>query len=226
MATQPLSESNPQADRAVLPRARRKGVIFLTIWLALAAYFCYHLVFAWPYMMSLAHLGLVLVCPGILFQVANHFFLWRRRQILRGPLHYALRAFAIVGGLFVAGFLVAPLEAQSMARFERGMAPFLTQIKPQLAAPCPPQAKYVADATMRTYFTQVQAPIRRVVLHHDTKRFVLAAQGRSIDIDGSTMYYDSNTAKWTKYHNDNRVAADVLEALHKGMEKCQFDLPE
>ncbi len=223
-----MAEPTPTiaADPAALRRARRVAAAFLLIWLAAAIYLGIRLAFAWPYMMSLAHLGLVLVCPGILFQAVNLFVLWRRRQILRGPLRLLVRVLAIVGGLFSAGFLVAPLEAQSMARFERGLAPFLAQVKSQLAAPCPPQQSYVANVTMRTYFAQVDSPIRRVALHHDAKRFVLAAQGRSIDIDGITIYYDSVSAKWIKYHNDDRVAADVLEALHKGLEQCQLNLPE
>ncbi len=226
MVSRDMSQLKTQADPSALRRARRTGAVFLFAWLAAAGYLCYYLALAWPYMMSPAHIGLMLVCPGILFQAVNHFFLWQRRELLRGRLHYGVRGIAIVGGIFFASFLVAPLESLSMARFERGLAPFLGQIKSQLTAPCPPQAKYVSDATMRAYFVQVGAPIRRVALHHDAKRFVLAVQGRSIDIDGSTIYYDSNTTKWTKYHNDNRIAADVLEALHKGFEQCQFSLPE
>ena len=55
-----------------------------------------------------------------------------------------------------------------------------------------------------------------------TKRFVLAFQGGSIDIDGSTIYYDSGAGAWRKFHNDSSDDRQAYAALTAGLAECEL----
>jgi len=58
-------------------------------------------------------------------------------------------------------------------------------------------------------------------LHHDARRFVLRYHGGSIDIDGSTVYYDSQVGQWRLFHNDDKEAEAQLERLTEGLKECK-----
>jgi len=66
----------------------------------------------------------------------------------------------------------------------------------------------------------VMAAFLATKLHHDSTRFVLAFQGGSADIDGSTIYYDSGTGAWRKFHNDSSDARQVYAGLTAGLAEC------
>ena len=57
-------------------------------------------------------------------------------------------------------------------------------------------------------------------LKYDNKRFVLAFGGGSMDIDGSTIYYDSGAREWRKFHNDDAGASGVYAGLTQGLAEC------
>ena len=57
-------------------------------------------------------------------------------------------------------------------------------------------------------------------LKYDNKRFVLAFGGGSMDIDGSTIYYDSGAQAWRKFHNDDATASTLYVRLGEGLAEC------
>jgi hypothetical protein len=49
---------------------------------------------------------------------------------------------------------------------------------------------------------------------------LLAFQGGSADIDGSTIYHDSGAGAWRKFHNDDSDARQVYAGLTAGLAEC------
>lgn len=45
-----------------------------------------------------------------------------------------------------------------------------------------------------------------------------------MDIDGSSLFYDSRTRQWRKVHNDMLDQSGELKALLKDLEACRFPL--
>ena len=41
-----------------------------------------------------------------------------------------------------------------------------------------------------------------------------------MDIDGSTIYYDSGAREWRKFHNDDAGASGVYAGLTQGLAEC------
>jgi len=51
---------------------------------------------------------------------------------------------------------------------------------------------------------------------------VLSFSGSSIDIDGSTIYYDSRAGAWRKFHNDLEEESGAFKKLTEGLADCKL----
>lgn len=214
-------------DADDLKRPRMVAVIFLSLGAALALCSMWSLAMDWPYSGHFGIFGLLLTLPIVLFQSFRLFFMWRWHKPLRGWRGWVARLLAII-----LGFVLAPfnfLEGRSMARFEQKMAPLVAQIRSKLPTPCTPQATYIPGDELSDYLMQSRrgsgSATLKGVLHYDRERFVFSVFGTSLDIDGSTIYFDSASGVWKKFHNDHRDAAQKLEKLTETMSQCPLLLP-
>lgn len=57
-------------------------------------------------------------------------------------------------------------------------------------------------------------------IRYGNERVVLSVDGRSADIDGSTVHRDLAGPGWTKFHNDTTVRREAFEASIQGMTSC------
>lgn len=212
----------PEAGAGQLKRQYLWSVAFLCAWIALAAWSGYLLATAWPYELLRPVFGLFIALPGIVFRLSDLAFLRLRTRRLTGWRRALARLIALPVGL-----LAAPLDAldrMSMARFERAMAPLIAQIQAGARAPCAPGAYVSKGPSLLAYLEESGAPRKPAVLHHAGQRFVLELLGGSADFDGSTIYFDSRTGAWKKFHNDVRDKRAAFDALVEGMESCKVEL--
>mgnify|MGYP006919633439 CR=1 FL=1 len=174
---------------------------------------------AWPREGSMGSVVFFLLCPCIVYELFNLAYMLRTaRRLTSRALTWVV---AIPVGLFAAGFLANRASTLSMSGFEQAYAPFVTKVRTNLPDPCRAAGSYFQIPTVTAY--NLQATPHRpqpAKLHHDSKRFVLAFQGGSIDIDGSTIYYDSGVAAWRKFHNDKIDDRKVYEELTAGLAEC------
>ena len=205
-------------------RAVIVGALWLAGWSALTALCAWSLATPWPYVGSSLQLLLIISVAGILFRSFGLLRLWRGREQAKGWRRWLARFAIFIAGAVAAGVLGDVLETASMSRFEAAIAPFVKAVQANVAAPCPPAARYVVDAPLREYLDSAGFPSPRATIHFDGKRFVLAFPGGSGDIDGSTIWYDSAAPGWQKFHNDSRDKVEALSALVKGMQTCKFHL--
>lgn len=195
--------------------------VFWLLWTVLGAWLMWSLATAWPYVGHPAQMALLLVLPGFLFRSAHLLWLWRARRKLSRWSAWGGRVLAFVVGVFIMPW--DWLEARSMGAFEAQMAPLLAEVRRQLPAPCPPAGRYALSPELSDYLTTARAGslLAQARLHHAGQRFVLVVGGRSIDIDGSTVFFDSTSGAWKKFHNDRREEEQALEATIKDWPVCK-----
>jgi len=210
------SESAPHAEGK--PRTTRSTAL-LALYTAIVGWVFYEQSMSWPHEGSWALVAYVFLCPGILFQ---SFGLAYDRRTGRPLTRRALaRVVTIPLGLLLAALLGAWASALAMRCFEQAYAPFVSHIAANLADPCAPAAKYFEIPAVAAYNRQTGSrPTAR--LKHDNKRFVLSFSGGSIDIDGSTIYYDSGAGAWRKFHNDRVDEAGAFSKLTEGLADCKL----
>ena len=214
---------SPAETAASLVRSRRWALAWLLAWSGLTVWAAHGLATAWPYELHPLLLLLALALPGVLFRATDLLWMHRWGRRLAGWRRAAARLAAVPPGVALAFLLFSQLDTLSMGRFEREMALWVGQLQVTVPLACPADGRLAADAALNAYLDRSGA-IRRVTLHQGAGRFVLELMGRSIDIDGSTLYYDSATGKWQRFHNDNRERADALAVSVQSLEACRFTL--
>ncbi len=220
----PQETTGTEVAAITLKRQKIISATWWLVWLLGTLWICHLLSIAWPHVRLPPELVLLITLPGLIYrsvelawmQLTGRLFVrWRR---------WGTRIAAVPCGVIAAGFLWTSLDAASMARFETAMRPLVDQVTANRAAPCPPAANYRIGADLNAYLVDSGAPRTPVGVHHAAGHFVLVVVGRSIDIDGSMVFYDSADAKWRKFHNDSRDAAEDLDNRVKGMQQCRIPL--
>ena len=211
-----MPENVTQAE----PRPRTtRSVVLLVLYVAFLGWLFYEQSTSWPHEGSWATLAYVFLCPGIAFQ--SFVVLYARttgRPLARRVL---ARVVTVPLGLVLAVALTGLGSALAMDGFERAYSPFVAQVGASLAEPCGAAAKYFAIPDVAAFNEQTgRRPTAN--LSYDGKRFVLAFPGGSIDIDGSTIYYDSAAGKWHRFHNDSDIGRGILEKLTNGLASCKL----
>ena len=201
----------------------RLSAAWLLAWTGLSLWAAYGLATAWPYELHPLLLVLAVSMPGLVFRAGDLVFMRRRARRLAGWWRAAGRLAALPLGVVLAFQLFSKLEPISMASFEREIATWVRQMHVSAPASCPADGRYAVDAALHSYLERSGA-IRSGTLHYGDGRFVLELKGRSIDIDGSTLYYDSVTRKWNRVPNDNRDRPGELQALINTLAACRFVL--
>lgn len=203
---------------------RTRTLIWLGAWVVLTVGLCMLLATAWPNEGHYAAMGLWVAVPGIVsraLDLAAAEFPGRLRwRLLR-------RVIAVVTGIPAAGLLWMSMSRIADESFEAAMAPLVAQVHAQAAAPCPPAASYTVEPALRQRLRGAPGRLSEVPLFSDAaqRRFVLRLPGGSFDIDGSTIWYDSSTRHWQRFHNDWREQRQALEAMLATMVACALPLP-
>lgn len=208
--TETQSETRPRAAR---------GLVLLAGYIAIVGWSFHAQSTSWPHEGSWAMLAYLFLVPGILFQ---SWALAYARRTGRPLTRRALtRVVTIPLGIVLAALLQEWASALALDEFKRAYAPFVAQVRAELAEPCGGSARYFAIPAVAAYN---DATSRRPAanLKYDSKRFVLSFSGGSIDIDGSTIYYDSGAKAWRKFHNDSETRREALDKLTEGLAACRL----
>lgn len=207
-----------------LNRQRIASALWLLGWVIAAIWSAYALAQAWPYVGLPSQIVLLLAVPGVLFRSFDLGFMHVTGRRISGAQRFLVRAGTLAAGVALAAAAWGSLDDVSMSRFERAFAPLTAEMHARMPKPCPPAANYSIPAELAAYLEESGAPRAPAELKHDARRFVLTLHGGSIDIDGSTLFYDSATGKWRKVHNDMLEKSGELRALASGLESCRVAL--
>ncbi len=208
-----------------LGRPRITAGVWWGLWAALLVWASHALATAWPYVGLMPQWLLLVAVPGIVFRTFDLVLMQAGKRRVGGWRRLLLRIAAIGVGVPAALAGWGALDAISMHRFERAMAPLVASLHAKLPTACPPESGYPLGPEVVAYLDGSSAVRANAELHFDANRFVLTFQGRSMDIDGSTMFYDSIARVWRKIHNDSLGRTGELAALVQGLTACRFRLP-
>jgi len=198
------TESRPQATRSR---------VLIAAYGTIVGWAFYEQSTSWPHEGSWLLIVYAFLCPGIVFQAFSLAYARLRGRALT-------RLLTIPVGVVLAAPLAASASALAMRSFEQAYAPFVAQLAADLAGACATGAKHFAMASVAAYNRQAGRERPQAVLKHDGKRFVLSFSDGSIDIDGSTIYYDSGARAWGKFHNDSTDKSAAFGKLTEGLAEC------
>lgn len=199
--------------------------IGIAFWVGSALWASHALATAWPYVGLMPQWLLLVAMPGVLFRGFDLIVMHVAKRRVSGWRRFLARVAALGFGLPAAGAGWDALDAISMHRFERAMAPLVADLHSMHPSVCPAESGPTLAPEVIAYLDEASAVRANAELHFDAKRFVLTFQGRSMDIDGSTVFYDSVARAWRKTHNDNLGQTGELTALVQGLTACRFRLP-
>jgi hypothetical protein len=210
-----MPESEPQAG---LKRRVVVSAALLAAYAAIVGWAFYGQATSWPHEGSWALVAYVFLCPGIVFQALN--LLYRRLKGRALARRMLTRLVTVPVGVMLAAFLAVSGSALAMRGFEQAYGPFVAQLAADLAGACATGAKHFGIASVAAYNRQAGRERPQAKLRHDGKRFVVSLSGGSIDIDGSTIYYDSVARAWGKFHNDDAGKSGAFAKLTEGLAEC------
>lgn len=200
--------------------------VLLVIYSSINIHTVYSLSHSWPNKGSFAWFLLVFFCPPFLYHfialsyglAVKKIFQWKK----------TLRFATLVAGVLLAGSLLQYVQDSSLRKFNRAYTPLIEKIRQKMPEPC--DGDYFKIPKVATYNGHINRMVHRNGLPigellHDGQHFLLRFQGGSIDIDGSTVFYDSKAGHWQIFHNDDMQMQDKLLFLQLGLTKCEAFLP-
>lgn len=185
-------------------------------------YTVHYLAYSWPNTGSFIWFLLIFLCPSFLYQFS---VIACTLSCKKPPTKkILLRLITLILGFFLAGGLLKYAQNSSLRKMSRTYEPLVAQIQKNMPTPCNGDyfniAKIVKyNNTTHLMIAQEGQPIGE--LFHNKKRFILYFSGGSIDIDGSTLLYDSTLKYWQIFHNDNSEMLEKLEKEKQGLNKCE-----
>ena len=185
--------------------------LLLIIYIA-GAWYLYSVDTSRPHVGSLSIVPLIIICPGIIFQLFFLAYSLSKRKFHAKRIR--ARLLSIVLGFILAYQVVFHAQTVAMQRFEEHYQPLVEIIQANLPHPCNPNVAYTDHKSLNKINKTGH-------LWHDNEHFILTFPGGSADVDGSTLYYFSKDHAWTIFHNDSPEASKHLEKLLMGMRDCQ-----
>ena len=199
---------------------RRSTLVWLFAFAGASGWVCYRLATAWPYVNHVYQMPLLATLPALVYCSAKAGY----ARLLGRPLAGWRKALALpacaVAGVMLAAIAWDVMDRISMARFQAQLAPLVAQVAASSTAPCTPTVPYVLPPALRDYLDSSGAVRTGLKIRYGNGRVVLSVDGRSADIDGSTVHRDLAGPGWTKFHNDTTVRRKAFEASIHGMTSC------
>ena len=196
--------------------------VLLVIYSSINIYTVYSLSHSWPNKGSFAWFLLIFFCPPFLYHfitlsyelAVRKLFCWKK----------SLRFATLIAGILLAGNLLQYAQNSSLRKFNRAYTPLIERIIKKMPEPC--DGQYFQIPKIATYNNKVNRlinhkgkPIGELLYNHH--RFIVHFQGGSVDIDGSTIFYDSEIKQWQIFHNDEFSLLDDFNFRRIGLTKCE-----
>jgi hypothetical protein len=181
----------------------------------------YSSAYAWPTLGSIIWFLLLIFCPPFLYHVVFIGYV----LILKKRLHWkkSYRFITLIVGILLAGGLLQLTQNISFNRFKMAYKPMMIAVQQKMPYPC--DAHYFEIPAVNRYNHSVTQKILQQgkpsgALWHNAQRFIVYFRAGSVDMDNSTLVYDSETKNWLFFHNDDVVMAKAFAERIKGLTRC------
>jgi len=195
--------------------------VLLLIYSGITIYSIYSLSHSWPNKGSLSWFFPIFFCPPFLY----HFITISYTLATKKSFYWKkwLRLITIFIGILLAGILLQYTQNSSLRKFNRAYFPMTQELKENMPMPCHgdyfqiPQV-VIYNGSSHRMVTYEGKPIGE--LWYNQKRFVILFLAGSVDVDGSSLFYDSEAQKWQLFHNDNIKILDIFKRKLVNLTKC------
>lgn len=197
-------------------------------WILLISYGCINLfavyssMYSWPTQGSFIWFLLIIFCPFFLYHlvfigcvtVLNIRPHWKKSYLF----------LTIISGILLAGGVLQITQKISLARFKTAYSPMVFQVQQKMPFPC--NAHYFEIPAVYRYNHSVTQKLLwkgkpTGGLLYNPQRFVLYFRAGSVDMDNSTIFYDSEIKNWQFFHNDEVAEAENFAARSKNLSLCK-----
>jgi len=198
-------------------------------WILLASYGCiiffalYSSVYSWPTQGSSIWFLLIIFCSSFLYHLA---YIGYAVTLKKKPhLKKSYRFVTLVCGILLAGGLLLLTQKISLARFKTAYSPLITRVQQKMPLPC--DGHYFEIPQVNRYNQSVTQKILNQgkpsgALLYNQQRFVVHFRGGSVDMDNSTLFYDSETQNWQFFHNDDQAMPEKFANRIKDLIRCSI----
>ncbi len=165
---------------------------------------------SWPGIGSYWVLLFIFIFPGIIFQALLAFFYFSKWKIPQRTRY--LRIAAVIMGIVLVQIVYDRAGSVAMRTIEETYSPLVEKLNISKDF-----CNLLSTCVEKEALQGIYSP---TALYHKEARFILTFWGRSVDIDGSTIFYDSATKEWRIFHNDDQEKVREMNGITSGMEKC------
>lgn len=181
----------------------------------------YTSIYCWPTQGSVIWFLVLIFCPPFLY----HGVFIGYALLFDSLLHWkkSYRFMCLLIGFVLANGLLQISQSLSFAHFKTAYQPFIAQIQQKMPQPC--QGHYFAIPSVQAYNARVSQKIVKNhqpsgTLFYNARRFVLFFRGGSVDVSGSTLFYDSQTLQWQFFHQQDSEAAEKFASTINKLKQC------
>ena len=195
--------------------------VLLVIYSSINIYTIYSLSHSWPNKGSLSWFLLLIFCPPFLYHFIAISYTLATKENFRWK--KCLRLGTIIIGVLLAGGLLNYTQKSSLRKLNRAYFPMIKALNKHKLMPCGrdylqiPKVVIYNGKTHRMIMKDGK-PIGE--LWYSPTRFIISFLGGSVDIEGSTLFYDSKIQHWQVFHNDNLEMKEKLNNKRLKLKKC------
>lgn len=125
---------------------------------------------------------------------------------------------SVIAGLFLIVPVYSVANKTAMKKFQSKYDPLVAQLQAEKNDLCRNMSDFIRTRKLKG----IKKP---KALYYNNEYFILSFHGGSIDIDGSTITYNSKTGQWEIFHNQTEEKRRKLEGITKDMQNCFVPLP-
>lgn len=199
----------------------------LVNWILVISYSCiiffalYSSIYSWPTQGSVIWFLLIIFCPPFLYHCCFIGSALGLNKKLHWKKTYRLATFGF--GILLAGGLLQLTQKVSLSRFKTAYTPLIMRVQQKMPQPCDSHYFEIPQVTAynRTVTQKIlhqNKPIARLLF--DKQRFILQFRAGAVDVEGSSLVYDSQTQKWHFFHNRENQEVEKFAERIKGLTSC------
>ncbi|MCK5924464.1 MAG: hypothetical protein KAG10_01080 [Methylococcales bacterium] len=196
----------------------------LFICCSIGLYTLYDLSYSWPHTGCLKWYILLFLAPVFVYHCLSiSYFLIFKKPFVRKK---TVSILSLIVGILFAGGLLQYTQNNSLQRFIRVYTPMIEKIQQNMPKPC--NEAYFEIADIKNYNAHIHRSVTKDGkpiggLLYNTDQFILYFLGRSINIEGSLIFYDSTVKKWQLFQNNNAQAKDAFEQRRLTLRACNSE---
>ena len=172
----------------------------------------------WPRVGSWWLLVYLCIVPAFIDRAFHLFYFVWQKKVMEGTWKKSFVVIlSIVLGVILTNLINQKASLWAMERFQDNYQPLVEYLQNDLHN----DSNYICKS-LETFISErhLQGRESPKALYFKGTHFILEFLGNSIDIDGSSIYFNSQTGQWHIFHNDDVKRRNQLEILIKDMKTC------